>query len=253
MELSDSDVVGLIEIAYVCTWFSATLLLVARPLVEVAFRRWIPPARLVPPRQTLVTRGIILSVLMIPLFLFPEFQIDQHSNSFVRLTETGVLLWVSLLTVWVIKSAIKKGFDLLPIILEPLLTKNQDVAQTDLNIKPYTFANRFKAFLIVSGTFFVAIYSLRYFSLNDTTFIATGYEGFLLLIGEGGLSKPHWLAMAEIFVWIVLGILILFLIIVPLFKNAFKELPESETPRFHRWVGLSILLLGAFSGLFAPI
>lgn len=106
--------------------------------------------------------------------------------------------------------------------------------------------------------FFATLYTLRSFDVIvlDWSHFSDGYDAFLLLLNSNDMNKQQWLSLAELFVTLVLAILIITLVIIPVCRRTFAEIPTPTSPPLSRYRRLFLILgmtLGIIAGLSVPI
>ena len=254
MELSNADAVRLVHYITVTTWVVVLFLMVLKPGIDHVFKRWIPAD---PP--AIKVRAAFLAALLPFYWLLPPQPRGPFENS-----ELEPLSWVSIglvafATLHVMRHLIyNKLFPLLSEYLERQTAKQKEIAteaekrfaQTGPLQGLALFqdrAVRFLSLLVAGGVIAFLLVSL----IQSLTQPGLPHEGLLLLLDGASPNKQQWLALAEITVTVVFVLLILFLVIIPMFKTAFKDIPQPPDPRrkavIYSGLAFGLLLGGAWT------
>lgn len=207
--LSPFELSTVIQLAYFALVWSAVVMLLLRPFVEIALKKWIPTTYPIPSRSMFLVRTLALTGLVIPTFLLPALDIKGSGNSQVIFwAELSSLVVLAIVAVSVSRITISKLFELIGY----WGTHKSQQHEISENSKPRPVrlghSARIKLLIITSVMFALVMIGIRLFisiEPSEGRIFIDVYNSFLSPLPY---AKSDWLSLAEAAILIFLTFLL---------------------------------------------
>ena len=170
--LSHFELNTIVQLVYLAVVWGAVPTLLGRPLIELAFTKWVPATYPIPTRLMLLVRAVALAALVVTTLAMPatDQTLPPDASPYAHIAEASAIFIITFATIFgIVRPTISKAFETFGVIIQPSIDKaraeieeaEKQAKEQGLKQKPFSFIRMAVVYGISLAFVFFVIYLLR--------------------------------------------------------------------------------------------